>query len=397
MTSTRIRTALAALLAFSVIPAIAMPSSIDSRIAAQRKKAQALQSQLHVKRTELHYATAKVNDLQAQLDRTNAAIARVNGDLDTLEAQQHSTERKLWWNTIQLNAARKSLKLHDDLLKHRLVDVYEHGDTGYLSVLLASRSFSDFVERWEDLRLLIVANQRAVKARRAAESKVASAQAGLESTQAALQQQSEAQRRARSQLNALAQERQNLVAVADSQRRHVASEVSEIEGLSATEEAELEALIVQRQRELAAQRAAARRAAGIVGTESAPGILNWPVSGTITSPFGYRQNPFGGAPDFHPGLDIAAPMGTTVTAAASGTVISAGWYGGYGNFILIDNGGGMATGYGHLSQIFVSNGQQVQKGQAIGAVGSTGHSTGPHLHFEVRLNGKTTDPAAYLH
>jgi murein DD-endopeptidase MepM/ murein hydrolase activator NlpD len=126
-------------------------------------------------------------------------------------------------------------------------------------------------------------------------------------------------------------------------------------------------------------------------------VLSWPVSGTITSPFGYRQNPFGGAPDFHPGLDIAAPMGTTVTAAASGTVISAGWYGGYGNYILIDDGGGMATGYGHLSQIFVSNGQQVQKGQAIGAVGSTGRSTGPHLHFEVRINGKPTDPAAYLH
>lgn len=397
MTSTRIRTALAALLVFSVIPSVAMPASIDSRIAAQRKKAQALQAQLHVKRTQLHYATAKVNDLQAQLDRTNDAIARVNGDLDSLAALQRSTERKLWWNTIQLDAARKSLKLHDDLLKHRLVDVYEHGDTGYLSVLLASRSFSDFVERWEDLRLLIAANQRAVKARRTAEKKVSTAQAGLESTQAALQQQAEAQRRARSQLNALAQERQNLVAVADSQRRQVATEVNAIEGLSATEEAQLEALIVERQRELAAQRAAARRAAGIVGTESAPGILSWPVSGTITSPYGYRQNPFGGAPDFHPGLDIAAPMGTTVTAAASGTVISAGWYGGYGNFILIDNGGGMATGYGHLSQIFVSNGQQIQKGQAIGAVGSTGHSTGPHLHFEVRLNGKTTDPAAYLH
>ncbi|HEV2261298.1 MAG TPA: M23 family metallopeptidase, partial [Candidatus Rubrimentiphilum sp.] len=118
--------------------------------------------------------------------------------------------------------------------------------------------------------------------------------------------------------------------------------------------------------------------------------------GTITSPFGWRQNPFGGGPEFHQGLDIAAATGTTVTAAASGTVISAGWYGGYGNYILIDHGGGMSTGYGHLSQIFVSNGQTVQKGQAIGAVGSTGASTGPHLHFEVRMHGKPVDPAKYL-
>lgn len=391
------RTALAALLVFSLVPAAAMPASIDRKIEAQREKAQAARAQLHQKRTELHYATLKVNDLQSQLDQTNSAISRVNGTLDDLAAQQRSTERKLWWNTIQLEAARKSLKLHDDMLKRRLVDSYEHGDLGYLSVLLASKSFTDFVERWEDLRLIVAANQRAVKTRKAAERKVAGAQANLQSAQALLAQQEEAQRRARNQLDTLAAERKNLVDIADSQRRHVASEVTEIENLSAEQEAQLEALIVERQREIEAQQAAQRRAQGIVGQTSAPGVLSWPVSGTITSPFGWRRNPFGGGMEMHPGLDIAAPMGTTVTAAASGTVISAGWYGGYGNYILIDEGGGMATGYGHLSQIFVAAGQQVQRGQAIGAVGSTGASTGPHLHFEVRINGKPTDPAAYLH
>ncbi len=391
------RTALAALLVFSLVPAVAMPASIDRKIEAQRQKAQAARAQLHQKRTELHYATLKVNDLQTQLAQTNSAISRVNGRLDDLAAQQRSTERKLWWNTIQLQAARKSLKLHDDMLKRRLVDSYEHGDMGYLSVLLASKSFTDFVERWEDLRLIVAANQRAVKTRKAAERKVAGAQANLQAAQAMLAQQDEAQRRARNQLDTLAAERQNLVDIADAQRRHVASQVTEIENLSAEQEAQLEALIVERQREIEAQQAAERRAQGIVGQTSAPGVLAWPVSGTITSPFGWRRNPFGGGMEMHPGLDIAAPMGTTVTAAASGTIISAGWYGGYGNYILIDQGGGMATGYGHLSQIFVSAGQQVQKGQAIGAVGSTGASTGPHLHFEVRINGKPTDPAAYLH
>ncbi len=338
-----------------------------------------------------------MDDLQTQLDSTNNAITGVNARLDDLDAQESSTQRKLSWNTIQLDAAEKTLKLHDDLLKKRLVDVYEHGEMGYLSVLLASKSFSDFVERWEDLRLLIAANQHAVRERKTAEAHVASAQADLESTQAALQSQQQAQQRARNQLDTLASERANLVAIADSQRRQVADEVVQMEDLSASQEAALEALIVERQRELEAQREAARRAAGIVGTASAPGALAWPVSGTITSPFGYRRNPFGGGMEFHPGLDIAAPMGTTITAAAAGTVISAGWYGGYGNYILIDHGGGMATGYGHCSQIFVSVGQQVQRGQAIGAVGSTGASTGPHVHFEVRIDGKPVDPAAYLH
>jgi murein DD-endopeptidase MepM/ murein hydrolase activator NlpD len=393
----RLRSAAAALLLMSLVPATAMPSNLNARIEAQRKKTQALHAQLHAKKTELHAATVRVTDLQSQLDRTNAAISNVNSRLNDLAAQERSTEMKLRWNTIQLNTAEKSLKLHDDLLKRRLVDVYEHGDLGYLSVLLASKSFTDFVERWEDLRLLIAANQRVVRERKAAEVKVASAQRDLESAQAALQSEQQAQQRARNQLDVLAAERQNLVDVADAQRRHVASEVAQIEDLSATEEAQLEALIVERQRQIEAQREAARRAAGIAGTTSAPGALSWPVSGTITSPFGYRRNPFGGGMEFHQGLDIAAPMGTTITAAASGTVISAGWYGGYGNYILIDHGGGMATGYGHCSQIFVSVGQQVQKGQAIGAVGSTGASTGPHLHFEVRINGKPVDPAAYLH
>jgi murein DD-endopeptidase MepM/ murein hydrolase activator NlpD len=385
------------LLAAAMIPAPARTATIDDRIQATRQKTETLHTQLHEKQGQLHAATVRVGDLQTQLAQTNTAIDAVSSRLDDLASAQRSIERKLSWNTIQLDAARKSLGLHDDLLKRRLVDAYEHGDLEYLSVLLASKSFSDFAERWEDLRLLIVANQRAVRERKIAEQHVSYAQTQLQSTQSALMQQQQEQTQARSQLDALAGERRNLVAAADAQRRHIASQVAEIEDLSASEEANLEALIRERQAEIEAQREAARRAAGILGTQSAPGTLAWPVSGTITSPFGYRQNPFGGGMEFHQGLDIAAPMGTTVQAASGGTVISAGWYGGYGNYILIDHGGGMATGYGHLSQIFVSAGQQVQKGQAIGAVGSTGMSTGPHLHFEVRIAGKPTDPAAYLH
>jgi murein DD-endopeptidase MepM/ murein hydrolase activator NlpD len=376
------------------MPAIAMPSNLSARIKADRARAQQIQSRLHAKRAELHDATIRVSNLQAQLDETNAAIAGVNARLGDLAAQERSTELKLSWNSIQLAAAQKTLKLHDDLLKRRLVDAYEHGDLGYLSVLLASKSFSDFVERWEDLRLLIAANERAVRERKAAEAKVAAAQRNLLVTQTALDEQQQAQQRAHNQLAVLADERQNLVAVADAQRRHVAGDVAQLEDLSATQEAQL----VRDIQAYEAEQEAARRAAGIVGPSKAPGALDWPViGGTITSPFGYRQNPFGGGLEFHQGLDVAAPMGTTIRAAADGTVIQAGWFGGYGNFIVIDHGGGMSTGYGHCSQIFVSVGQKVQKGQAIGAVGSTGASTGPHVHFEVRLNGKPVDPAPYLH
>jgi murein DD-endopeptidase MepM/ murein hydrolase activator NlpD len=384
-------------IAVTLIPALAGAggSSIEQRIQAERAKAEQSQAQLHQKRTELHAVTLHYNDLQNQLSETNAAIGTVNDRIGTLEGQQSSTQRRIDWNTVQLDAAKRSLQLHDSMLKRRLVDIYEYGDMSYVNALIAARSFSEFVERWEDLRLLIAANEHAVRARKRAEARVAAIQAALERTRLELEQEQQAQEEARNQLDTLASERQNLVALAATRRHSVQSEVAEIEGLSASEEAELESLIQAREREIEAQ----RRAAGIAGTQSegGPGAFAWPVTGTITSPFGWRSNPFGGSPEFHQGLDIAAPTGTTVTAAAAGTVIMAQWYGGYGNYILIDHGGSYSTGYGHLSAIFVATGQSVQRGQAIGAVGSTGQSTGPHLHFEVRINGKPVDPAPRLH
>jgi murein DD-endopeptidase MepM/ murein hydrolase activator NlpD len=386
------------ILAATLLPTSAAASgpTLEQRIAAQRARAQQLQMRLHAKRVELGKATLHYQDLQQQLNQTDAEIGEVNGRIDSLAAQQESTQRRIAWNSIQLDAARRSLLLHDELLKRRLVDIYEYGDLSYVDALIAARSFSEFVERWEDLRLLIAANQRAVRARKAAEARVASIEAELEGTRLQLQQQEQAQDEARSQLGSLADERRNLVTLAGIRRRSVATEVAEMEDLSAAEEASLEGLILERERELESQ----QRAAGIAGGgdhSGAAGMFSWPVTGTITSPFGWRSNPFGGAPEFHQGLDIAAPTGTTVTAAAGGTVIMAQWYGGYGNYILIDHGGGYSTGYGHLSAIYVTTGQSVQRGQAIGAVGSTGQSTGPHLHFEVRIAGKPVDPAPRLH
>lgn len=372
----------------------AKTSALQQRIEAERKKAAAIQARLHAKKQQLNMATVRVQGLQAQLNETNGAIDNVSAHLNDINGQERSTQNKANWNDVQLQAAERSLKVHDDALRKRLVEIYENGDLSYAEVLLSARTFTEFVERWEDLRLIIDANEKAVKERRAAADRVASVQAALEQTQLELSNEQQDQVRTKNQLDALADERRNLVALADNERNHVASEVAEMEDLSASEEAQLEALILQRERELEAQ----RKAQGIAGyVPSAPGAFAWPVSGTITSPFGWRSNPFGGAPEFHQGLDIAAPTGTTVTASAGGTVLMAQWYGGYGNYILIDNGGGYSTGYGHLSAFYVSAGQQVKQGQAIGAVGCTGECTGPHVHFEIRFNGKPIDPAPRLH
>lgn len=137
-----------------------------------------------------------------------------------------------------------------------------------------------------------------------------------------------------------------------------------------------------------------RSSSASVTSSTTPSI--WPVQGTVTSPFGYRGNPIGGGTGFHEGVDIAVDFGTPVRATAAGTVTSAGWVDGYGNLVEIDHGNGMKTRYGHNSMLLVVPGQTVHAGDIISLAGSTGRSTGPHVHYEVRINDTATDPMLFL-
>lgn len=130
--------------------------------------------------------------------------------------------------------------------------------------------------------------------------------------------------------------------------------------------------------------------------QPSPTAFIWPAAGPVTSPFGPRKDPLGSGYDFHPGMDIAAAEGSPIRAAAAGRVIQAGDDGGYGNVVVIDHGNGLTTRYAHCSQTFATVGQMVQAGDQIAAVGSTGRSTGPHLHFEVREGQRPVDPSTFL-
>ncbi len=403
MSGQRARRVLAALaLSAALLPSASLSKSrVDDKIQQQRAKIDAVHHRLHQKRGELQTAKARVDDLQSQLAETNRNISAVNGHLADVQRRIRSTQRKLAWNEIQLTAAKQTLQRHQDALNRRLVDAYEHGDLGYVDVLLRARSFADFVERWNDIRFLVKANESTIRARKSDEAHVVTIQNGLLGMQSELGSEQDQARQQQRALDALATQRQNLVAAADAQRRDVQAQVVQLDEMSAAEEAALEALIVEKQREEEARRLAQRRARQLAGEQlppepGAPGELMWPVSGPITDPFGMRYHPVFHRVMMHNGIDIGVPTGTPVAAAAAGTVIVASYQGNCGNMVAIDHHGGLSTLYCHLSQMFVGVGQEVQRGQAIGAAGATGDATGPHVHFQVMINGHPVDPMSYL-
>ncbi len=343
----------------------------------------------------------KAGTIKQQLAIANRNIAIVRARIGDLDLQMDSTERRLHWNQRQLAAAQATLRRHNDALRRRLIDAYEQGDLGYLAVLMESKSFGDFVERWNDVRYVIKANEATIRSRREAENKVALIQAGLVANEASLRNAQADAAQQQLALDGLAQQRRNLLQIAESERSTVATQVSELDDTSAEAEAALEELVREKQAEEDARRAAARRAAQLAGESlppepGAPGQLAWPVSGPITSPFGMRMHPVYGRPILHAGIDIGVPQGTTIGAAADGRVIVAGYEGDCGNMVALDHRGGLSTIYCHMSQIFVGVGQDVARGQAIGAVGMTGDATGPHLHFQVMQDGHPVDPMSYL-
>jgi murein DD-endopeptidase MepM/ murein hydrolase activator NlpD len=381
--------------------AVLSKSHIDDKIQQQKAHLHAVHEKLHEKRAALDQARSRVGSIQAELNDTNHNIAAVNGRLGELQGRIVSTQRKLAWNQVQLAAAKATLQRHQDALNRRLVDAYEHGDLGYVDVLLRAQSFGDFVERWNDVRYLIKANESTIRARRADQVKVVAIETGLLGVQSELRGEEAQARQQRLALDGLASQRKQLLSAADAERAQTQHEVNELDEETAEAEAQLEVLIKAKQDEEERRRAEERRARQLAGEqlppEAPPGQLMWPASGPITSPFGMRNNPVTHVFRLHAGIDIGVGTGTTVAAAADGRVIIAGWDdGGCGNMIVLDHGGRLATQYCHLSHIFVGVGQDVQRGQAIAASGSTGNSTGPHLHFGVRVNGRPVDPMSYL-
>ena len=397
--------------AHTTIASAAPPLPLSEKIRQKRALIEATHRRLEASRLKLHAARYKEQTITQQLDAVQNSIARVRLDLSDLRGSIKQNELRLSIQRTQLDAAQLSLNRHRDALNSRIVDIYEYGRTSYLDVLLSATSFVDFIERWDFVRYILRSDQQLIDTVNHEETRYQKLVYDLESTQAALLRQKEEELRRDDQLGTLAGERRQLLTVAAGQRAVIAQQVYELENLSAAEEARLQELIREKQQQeaaavLAARRAAwqARRAAAIAAglpppaerPEGGPVAFAWPVHGPITSPFGMRTDPVTGRYQLHSGIDIGVGYGVPIQASADGIVIYAGWYGGYGNAIIIDHSSGLSTLYAHCSAMYVSDHQWIQRGQVIGAVGATGWATGPHLHFEIRVNGVPVDPLSRL-
>ena len=331
----------------------------------------------------------RLGSIEGQLAETGRQIATVERELTTARARLERLRAELRETRIKLKMAEQRLERQQAAFEQRVVSLYKTRELTYIDVLLHSSSFDQLVSSYRVVHDVVGGEDDLLGELDAARAAVATQQAALtdkqeEAVQAASEL--EGERAALAALQAAQQEQRDAAWAARQEKG----------ATLAAANADLAELERQEDVLLAQSQSLAAIINGNSGGGGGSGSMIWPVNGTGTSGYGYRIHPILGKRILHTGIDIAAPSGAAIWAADGGTIVYATWVSGYGNTVAIDHGGGISTLYAHQSSTAVSYGQRVKKGQVIGYVGSTGFSTGPHLHFEVRVNGAPVDPMGYL-
>ncbi len=418
-----------------------------------KKELDAVDQQAHDAAVKQKQAEAQKQQSQKLKDRTQAdlgvvlqAINEVSSQLSRVSNDIAQTEAGLRQAEIDLKATKQRILAREGMIDTRVRMMYTDGMVSYLDVLMSSNNFSDFLARADSLRMIVEQDQDILQQQEQDKQAVIITQKQLNTdyTRAKSLYAEKAQRK--QELNAKENEKQVLIAkynaqienaddisteqeqqlwaLAD-QRATLFKEKTAVEAREREEQAQAEARARAAEEARRAAAAAAARVAASAPTDtsasdsnsgsdsgtdsggdssgnyqpSGSGMMTMPVVGArISSPFGYRIHPITGEYKMHTGIDLAAAQGTPIYAADGGTVVVASWMNGYGNVVIIDHGNGIQTLYAHIRDggTVVSVGQSVGRGDKIAEVGSTGNSTGPHCHFEVRVNGTPVDPMGYL-
>jgi len=360
-------------------------ASVQAKIAQSRATEAALSKQIGGLTTQIHALEAKVGDVSTRL-------SALNSDLALHQRRLHALDHLFTVQTQRLHYLRHQYVLAVQRLDSRLVAIYKDPDPSTLDLVLQAKSFQDVIDELNYLGL--IAKQDTVIATQVATAKkdVAMARKKTASVRSTVRQETRVIDARATQAAILRGEllsTQGKLAGAKAGKSHALVITKQQEQQEIQESQAIQAASASIEAKIRAAQAGSTSSDTPPAAPSSAGFI-WPVSGPITSPFGMRWGVL------HPGLDIGVPEGTPIHAAASGTIIYCSWESGYGNFVVIDHHNGLATAYGHQSRIAVSCGEDVTQGQVIGYTGCTGFCTGPHLHFEVRVNGAPVDPLGYL-
>ena len=355
------------------VPATDVNGLQQQRQQVQQQRQQVQQQRDYLKSLEKS-ASDDLSGLQKRLKSTQASLEAQEAALQTAKAALSRLE-------VSLTQAESIYSKQQRAMVTRLQFLQRQRDRQGLAIMLKSTNLNELLDRRYQLKRLYDADRKSLSTLQKQTDKLALDRLDVETqkTQISLiMQQLLAQK---SETQAQSNYQKEFISHLKTNRQALESAISQLEKDSRS----ISVLI--RQRSIGDRH-------GIVITGN--GAISLPVDAEITSLFGYRMHPILGYQKFHSGMDFGADSGTTIRAAAAGVVIFADWYGGYGNAVIVDHGGGITTLYGHTEGFYIANGQAVQKGQPIAAVGSTGLSTGPHLHFEVRKDGEPIDPAQFL-
>lgn len=343
-------------------------------------------------------AEVTITNVSEQLHQIQVELDQATANLKNYEQQRMAVENEIVKNEKLLAEAQARLSKREGVFNKRVRDIYINGRLSYLEVIIGAKDFSDFANRVEMLKRIIDADIKLISSIKTEREEISQRKATLEADRAKVVELENKAREAQAVIQKKKDEQSAILAQAQNDKA-VAEQMQA--DLQASSDA-IRAMLQQRAAERAAAAAAAAQAAQSSGGGSdytyvqGTGQLAWPVSGVITSGFGWREHSIFGRQIFHSGIDIGVDEGTPVHAADSGTVVYSGWMDGYGYAVVIDHGNGISTLCAHNSDLAVSEGQSVSKGTVIAYAGSTGNATGPHVHFEVRVNGDPVNPLGYL-
>ena len=368
-----------------IITVLVLCSSIATCLGANlnelQEKQNEINNQITNKNEELTEVQTEISTVLQQIQEISDKITQYEGEIKTIGKQVNELKTTVEAKEKKLKQAKENYENQRNIVEDRVAVIYEAGETTYLDMLLNTKSLSEFISTFYYISEIINADTELLEDLEREKIKIENETQELEKQKMQLKNLKNSKERTSIVLENSRILQDNYRNQLTEQEKAIQQQIEEYEMQMRQVQAEIVLLATQN-----------------LGEDYSGGIMMWPVPGytTITSQFGMRLHPILHVYKLHTGMDIGAPYGANFVAASDGVVIKAGMNSAYGNMVIIDHGGGVTTLYAHGSEILVTVGQTVKRGEPILKVGSTGYSTGPHAHFEVRINGNCVQPLNFL-